>query len=197
MDGDEPRDEDTGANSSRERGGVETKVNKAVSVAFCSCQGERDSRHDGSSLMEKEDVGNGQRSKALSRTAREAHENPSSQRAAIRGRSASPSCARGVHGKGEDVEGSSSVFDHDGHPYQIAQSLEKGRRRKKVRDLGNASIETQVRVTEKVLGDLDDSYGRAGCEEVAEEDGDGNEAGNVQFVAFGPGGYVALALFQS
>ena len=116
MDGDEPRDEDTGANSSRERGGVETKINKAVSVALCVCSGIHDSRHDGSTLMEEEDVGNRQRSKALSRTARETHENPSSQRAAIRGRSASPSCAGGVQGKSKDVERSASVFDHDGHP---------------------------------------------------------------------------------
>lgn len=146
--------------------------------------------------MEKEDVGNCQRSKALSRAARETHEDPSSQCAAVRGRSSSPSCAGGVQGKGKNVERSASVFDHDGHPYQVAQALEQGGRRKEIGDLGNASIETQVRIAEEVLGDLDDGYSRAGREEVAEEDGDGNEAGNVQFVAFGPGRYVASALPQ-
>ena len=196
VDGDEARDEDPGANASRERGGVDTKINKSISIALCVCPGTHDSRHNGSSLMEEEDVGNCQRGKALGRTAREAHEDPSSQCAAIRGRSSSPSCASGVQGKGKDVDRSASVFDHHGHPYQVAQALDKGGRREEVGDLGNASIETQVRVTKEILGDLDDGYGRAGREEVAEEDGDGNEAGNVQSMAFGPGGYVASALSQ-
>lgn len=143
--------------------------------------------------MEEEDVGNRQRSKALSRAIGEAHENPSGQHAAIRCRSASPSCTGCVHGKGKDVERPASVLDHDGHPDQVAHALEEGGCREKVRDLGNASIEAQVRVTEEILRDLDDSDSRPGREEVAEEDGDGDEAGNVQPIAFGPGGYASSA----
>lgn len=135
VDRDEARDEDAPTNTSRQRGGVKTKVGKAVSVvALLVWLGEvlNNSRHDGSTLVEEENIGDRQRSEALSRAIGEAHENPSGQYTAVRGRSASPSCAGRVHRKGKDVERPASVLDHDGHPDQVAHALEEGSSREKV-----------------------------------------------------------------
>lgn len=150
--GDEATDHDAAADASRER--------------------ERTDGHDRSSLVQEEDIGNGQLRHNLGCSRCKTHDDARCEFAAVGGSSASPSCARQVQGEREHVDWSSAVLDDDGHPEQSAHTLHQGRGGEEIgsfRDI-SAGIRVRLRSSEVHRRHRDDVDGWSCSQEVAEGD---------------------------
>lgn len=144
------------------------------------------SRHDCTSLVQEEQVRDSQGGQTFSDTRRKAHEDACSQGTAVCSCTTSPSSEGCVEYEGRDIGRSAAVLCDERHPYQVSHALEKSSGGEEIGNLGNFVIEIGTRWTKEGLGGTDNGDRRSSRQEVAEEDGAGDEYGDVETVWLGP-----------
>lgn len=107
-------------------------------------KGESNLRHDSPSLMEEEDIRQGQGGHELRSSCRDTGQQSCCEHTSVGFGTRRPNVAHGEQGKADDVHRSPTVLDRHGSPDELANADGQGRPREEVRHFADVADEIRV-----------------------------------------------------